>query len=294
MDEDKRKELECALWASIGVAVSVYPYLGWIPNFALSVLAGAHWVVVRYHFEEHYKNVGWRRANYLLFWVLAGIGGTPMILSIHHGRQVGVASLLLPFLMAGVSGMTGQIRDLLRPWPEEKANVDNETKALEHQLCLAYFQTSGGMIPTVFAGVLIFSLWRQVELTRISDPLYLPYHDALLTLYAVGIYVMYIVQPGLNRAKLIRREIVIHRVVPSDPNALGGPTATTIPILPQAPFPVALDRVTASSSSKAVETSLPCARGNSRSSTSDAPDKWKIRDWITEQRKKDLARKPDV
>src|SRR4029077_2373773 len=112
----------------------VYPYVGTLPNLSLSFLAGTYWILVRGDFGNPQTLAVIRRvANYTLFWILAIIGGGPMLLSISNGRQVGVASELLPFLMAGVSGMTGQVRDLLQRWPEEVADFDKDAKTLEHQ-----------------------------------------------------------------------------------------------------------------------------------------------------------------
>jgi hypothetical protein len=209
MDET-RKELECALYASVGVSLSVYPYVGPVANLCLAVLAAAIWILVRIRFAKSSSLIR-RTANHNLFWILAIIGGGPMVLSRLNGRALGAASFILPFLMAGVSAMAAQIRDLLQPWPEELVNFHIEAKTFEHQLCLAYFQTSGGMIPTVFAGVLIFSLWMQWDWGRMWNPQYFPVLESVLSLYSVLIYVLCIVQPGLERSKDIRREIMTYQ-----------------------------------------------------------------------------------
>jgi len=200
-----------------------------------------------------------------------------MLLSIRSGRRVGVASVLLPFLVAGVSGMTGQIRDLLQPWPEEMAAFDMDAKVLEHQLCLAYFQTSGGMVPTVFAGVLIFSLWMQWEWARSWNPQYLPVHDTILALYGVLIYILGIVQPGLTRSKLIRREIMIYRASQTAQDTLDPLTATTIPTSPSTALPKVFDNAAAadipvSPPSNANAVPPPFASANSAPSINNALD----------------------
>jgi hypothetical protein len=230
MEKNRRKELEYALYASIGVWLSVYPYLGPAPNLCLSFVAGAYWILVRGQLGNLQRFVVIRRVlNYGLFWVLALIGGLPMVLRIVNGRQVGVASELLPLLMAGVSGMTAQLHDLLQPWPEELEGFDMNAKTIENQLCLAYFQTSGGMLSTVFAGVLLFSLWMQWEWARSWNPHYSPFYERFFTLYAVTIYVLGIVQPGLTRSRLIRREIMIHQASQKANPPRDSQAATPIP-----------------------------------------------------------------
>jgi len=173
--------------------------------------------------------------------------------------------------------MTGQIRDLLQPWPEEMAAFDMDAKVLEHQLCLAYFQTSGGMVPTVFAGVLIFSLWMQWEWARSWNPQYLPVHDTILALYGVLIYILGIVQPGLTRSKLIRREIMIYRASQTAQDTLDPLTATTIPTSPSTALPKVFDNAAAadipvSPPSNANAVPPPFASANSAPSINNALD----------------------
>ena len=275
---NRKKELEYALYASIGVWLSAYPYLGPVPNLCLFFVTGAYWIIVRGQFGNLQRLVGIRRvANYVLFWVLAVIGGGPMVLRILNGRRVGVASVLLPFLMAGVSGMTGQIQDLLEPWPEETTDFEMNAKTLEHQLCLAYFQTSGGMLSTVFAGVLLFSLWMQWEWARSWNPHYLPIYETILILYAVAIYVLGIVQPGLTRSKLIRREIMIYQASQKAKTTPGTLTAATITAPLVDALPKAMDNVTtaaipAASSSNADAATAPFSAASPAPSTTNALD----------------------
>jgi hypothetical protein len=246
MNENRREELECALYGAIGVSLSVWPYLGPRMNLFLSIVAGAYWVIARGQLGNPKRFVVSRRiANYVLFWAFASIGGGPMLLMLLNGRQVGVASLLLPFLIAGVSGMTAQTRDILQPWPEEVADIDIDVKTLENQLCLAYFQTSGGIVPTIFAGVLIFSIWMQWEWARRWDPQYVPVHETILALYGFAFYILGIVQPGLKRSRRIRREIMIYRSSLGRQLTPNTSAETISPSSPSAPLPSVFEHVAA-------------------------------------------------